>query len=107
MMWAALLRVDGRAAAFSFDLNAGRLKYAIANSFDPAVGKHSPGKLLYYRNLARALEDGVAEVDWGAGDGGYKATIGAVPGPGIRDWLLVTAGAFRAGRSRAGGSLAP
>ena len=51
MMWAAVLRVDGAPAAFSFDLNAGALKYAIANSYDPAFAKHSPGKLLYYRNL--------------------------------------------------------
>ena len=92
MMWAALLRVDGRPAAFSFDINAGALKYAIANSYDPAFAKHSPGKLLYYRNLVRAREDGIACVDWGAGDSEYKATIGAEPGPAIRDWLLLRPG---------------
>jgi CelD/BcsL family acetyltransferase involved in cellulose biosynthesis len=93
MMWAAMLRVDGAPAAFSFDLNAGELKYAIANSYDPAYGKHSPGKLLYYRNLLRAIDDGMTTVDWGAGDGGYKGTIGAVKGPAIRDWLFVRPGA--------------
>jgi CelD/BcsL family acetyltransferase involved in cellulose biosynthesis len=92
MMWAAVLRVDGVPAAFSFDLNAGPLKYAIANSYDPAFGKHSPGKLLYYRNLARALEDGMTTVDWGAGDSGYKSVIGATEGATIRDWLLVRPG---------------
>lgn len=92
MMWAAVLRIDGVPAAFSFDLNAGALKYAIANSYDPAFGKHSPGKLLYYRNLVRALEDGIATVDWGAGDSGYKRVIGAEKGPAIRDWLFVRPG---------------
>ena len=92
MMWAAMLHVDGVPSAFSFDLNAGALKYAIANSYDPAYGKHSPGKLLYYRNLLRAIEDGMTLVDWGAGDGGYKGTIGAVRGPAIRDWLFVRPG---------------
>ena len=92
MMWAAMLHVDGVPSAFSFDLNAGPLKYAIANSYDPAVGKHSPGKLLYYRNLLRAIDDGITDVDWGAGDGGYKGTIGAVKGPAIRDWLFVRPG---------------
>ena len=92
MMWAAVLRVAGAPAAFSFDLNAGALKYAIANSYDPEFAKHSPGKLLYYRNLARALEDGITMVDWGAGDSGYKRVIGAAKGPAIRDWLFVRPG---------------
>jgi CelD/BcsL family acetyltransferase involved in cellulose biosynthesis len=93
MFHAALLRIDGVPAAFSFDLDAGTLKYAIANSYDPAVGKHSPGKLLYYRNLAEALTRGITRVDWGAGDSGYKRVIGAAEGPAIRDWLLLRPGA--------------
>lgn len=92
MMWAAVLRVDGRPAAFSFDLNVGDLKYAVANSYDPQFAKHSPGKLLYYRNLVRARTDGIRRVDWGAGDSGYKRTIGAEEGPMIRDWLFVRPG---------------
>ena len=73
-------------------MNAGGLKYAIANSYDPAFAKHSPGKLLYYRNLVRAIEDGMTTVDWGAGDSGYKRVIGAAAGPAIRDWLFVRPG---------------
>lgn len=113
MLWAAVLTVDGEPMAFSFDLNAGSLKYAIANSYDPRVGKHSPGKLLYYRNLVRALEDGITTVDWGAGDSGYKRVIGADAGPAIRDWLFVRPGLpalaarLLAGRWRASGNRAP
>lgn len=92
MFRAALLRVDGAPAAFSFDLDAGALTYAIANSFDPAFAKHSPGKLLYYRNLVEALARGVKRVDWGAGDSGYKRVIGAQEGPAIRDWMLLRPG---------------
>ncbi|WP_225883408.1 GNAT family N-acetyltransferase [Sphingomonas aliaeris] len=89
MLWAAVLRVGGKAAAFSFDINVPGLKYAIANSFDPAFAKSSPGKLLYHRNLVRARTDGIHRVDWGAGDSGYKQTIGAERGQAIRDWLLI------------------
>ncbi|WP_188444846.1 GNAT family N-acetyltransferase [Sphingomonas psychrolutea] len=92
MLSAALLTVDGQPAAFSFDLDCGATKYAIANSYDPAFAKHSPGKLLYYRNLIRARGHGIRTVDWGAGDSGYKQTIGAVQGPVLRDWLLVRPG---------------
>lgn len=92
MFHAALLRVDGVPAAFSFDLDVGTLKYAIANSYDPAFAKHSPGKLLYYRNLAEALGRGITSVDWGAGDSGYKRVIGAQEGPAVRDWLLLRPG---------------
>lgn len=92
MMRAALLTIDGRPAAFSFDVSVGPLRYAIANSYDPAVARHSPGKLLYYRNLVAAMEAGTTTVDWGAGDSGYKQVIGAERGPAIRDWLLVRPG---------------
>ncbi|MBN8808203.1 MAG: GNAT family N-acetyltransferase [Sphingomonas sp.] len=98
-LWAAVLTIDGEPAAFSFDINCGAVKYAIANSYDPRVAKHSPGKLLYYRNLVRAQDDGIATVDWGAGDSGYKQVIGAEKGPAIRDWLLLRPGmAALAGR---------
>ena len=85
---AALLRVDGRPAAFSFDIDAGPRLYAVANSYDPQYAKHSPGKLLQYRNLVAARDRGATLVDWGAGDSGYKRTLGAVAGPRLRDWLL-------------------
>jgi CelD/BcsL family acetyltransferase involved in cellulose biosynthesis len=92
MLSAAVLRIDGRPMAFSFDLVTGTRCHAIANSYDPAVAKHSPGKLLQYRNLVRARTRGVTLVDWGAGDSGYKQTMGAAKGPAIRDWILVRPG---------------
>jgi CelD/BcsL family acetyltransferase involved in cellulose biosynthesis len=96
MMSAAILYVAGEPAAFSFDLDVGPVKHAIANSYDERFAKHSPGKLLYYRNLVRAMERGIRLVDWGAGDGGYKRTIGAEQGPAIVDLLFVRGGALAA-----------
>lgn len=88
-MRAAMLYIGGEPAAFSFDLDIGDTKYAIANSYDPAFAKHSPGKCLYYRNLIEAAGRGIRFVDWGAGDSGYKTTLGASPGPEIIDCLMV------------------
>ncbi|MBB5714465.1 GNAT family N-acetyltransferase [Sphingomonas aerophila] len=92
MMRAAVLDVDDRVAAFSFNLDAGELRYAIANSYDPSFAKHSPGKLLQYRDMTDGLARGLAAVDWGAGDSGYKQVIGAEQGPALRDWLLLRPG---------------
>jgi len=92
MFRAALLTVDGAPAAFSFDIDTGELLYAIANSYDPRFAKHSPGKLLYWRNLVAALDRGIRRVDWGAGDSGYKQVIGATIDAPIRDWLLLRPG---------------
>lgn len=91
-MSAAMLTIDGRPVAFSFDLDVGATRYAIANSYDPTFAKHSPGRLLQYRNLAHARASGVERVDWGAGDAGYKQAMGAVPGASLRDWLLLRPG---------------
>lgn len=88
----ALLTVDGAPAAFSFDLDAGATRYALANSYLPALAKHSPGKLLHYRNLLAARARGVAQVDWGMGDSGYKQVLGATEGPPLRDRLLLRPG---------------
>jgi hypothetical protein len=92
MFHAALLSVDGAPAAFSFDMDVGATKYAIANSYVAGYAKHSPGKLLYWRNLVDALDRGITLVDWGAGDSGYKKVIGAEAGPPVRDWLLLRPG---------------
>ncbi|WP_298093320.1 GNAT family N-acetyltransferase, partial [uncultured Sphingomonas sp.] len=103
MARAAVLCVDGVPAAFSFDLDAGAWRYAIANSYDPKFARQSPGRLLVYRNLADALARGVRDVDWGVGDSGYKETLGSEPGAAMRDWLLCAPGVpALAGRLMAG-----
>ena len=89
MLHAAILTIGGRPAAFAFDLDVGSLRYAIANSYDQRFAKNSPGRVLAYRSLVGAMDRGIDRVDWGAGDSGYKSTLGAVPGPEIVDCLLV------------------
>ena len=89
MMEAALLSIGGRPAAFIFSIRSGPVLSVIANSYDERFARHSPGRVLAYRALARAMAAGVDEVDWGAGDPGYKSAMGARPGPALVDLLLV------------------
>ena len=107
MMWAAVLRVDGRPAAFSFDMNAGALKYAIANSYDPPFAKHSPGKLLYYRNLVRGDRRRHRRRSTGArATADTSGRSAPTQGPAIRDWLLLRPGIAGACRAVARGAVA-
>lgn len=96
MMSAAVLRIGGRPAAFAFDLECGATRYCIANSYDARFARHSPGRVLAYRSFERLEELGIGLLDWGAGDPGYKQTIGATAGPAIVDLLFARSAAAAA-----------
>ena len=86
---ATILWLDDRPLAFSFDLTSGNRQYAIASSFDAAFGDHRVGKIVTYHQLAAARSAGIAQVDFGTGDSGYKREIGAEPSSEIHDYLFV------------------
>jgi CelD/BcsL family acetyltransferase involved in cellulose biosynthesis len=54
----AFLRLDGRAIAFQFDLEPGLNYYSLKIGYDPAFERFSPGKLLVYTMVARAVAHG-------------------------------------------------
>ena len=56
----AFLRLDGRAIAFQFDLEAGGTYYSLKIGYDPTFDRYSPGKLLAYSIVARAVSTGLA-----------------------------------------------
>jgi CelD/BcsL family acetyltransferase involved in cellulose biosynthesis len=56
----AFLRLDGRAIAFQFDLQADRTYYSLKIGYDPAFDRYSPGKLLAHAMVARAVSTGLA-----------------------------------------------
>jgi CelD/BcsL family acetyltransferase involved in cellulose biosynthesis len=89
MLSAAILFVGERPAAFSFDLNLGSHQYGIAGSYDAAFAPLRVGKLLAWRHLEESAGRGIATIDWGAGDTGYKQEFGCVPGSPIIDCLFV------------------
>lgn len=91
-MSATVLDMGGTPIAFAFDLEAGGLKYWVANGYDPALSRNSPGKSVLYRNFIEGRERGIARVDCGAGDGGYKQEMDAVPGARIVDCMILRTG---------------
>lgn len=95
-MQAAILYVGTVPAAFQFDLACGATRYAIANSYDARFARHSPGRVLCYRNFERLEAEGVRRIDWGAGDPGYKRTMGAKADAEIVDHLFVRSGSAAA-----------
>lgn len=86
---ATLLEADGRAVAFSFDLRAGDTQYAIAGAYVTDLAEYRAGKLVTYRQLDIAAQQGVRRVDLGAGDSGYKREMGGRPGSELVDLLFV------------------
>ncbi|MFM7349284.1 MAG: GNAT family N-acetyltransferase, partial [Erythrobacter sp.] len=84
-----ILRVDGRAAAFTFDCDDGPIRYGIAGSYVAGLASYEIGKLANYRTLADSIADGQQVLDMGAGDSGYKREMGAVEGYRLVDLLFV------------------
>jgi CelD/BcsL family acetyltransferase involved in cellulose biosynthesis len=59
----AFLRLEGRAIAFQFDLEVGGAYYSLKIGYDPAYDRFSPGKLLAYAMVARAVTRGLASYE--------------------------------------------
>ncbi len=89
MLCATILRLDGRAVAFSFDIDDGPVQYGIAGTYVSDFARYEVGKLVNYRTLADAIADGQQVLDLGAGDTGYKRAMGATAGYDLVDLLFV------------------
>ncbi len=89
MIRGSLLHVGDIPAAFTFGLDCGDTRYCIANNFDQQFHKYSPGRVLLYDDFTGAAERGLARVDWGLGDGGYKRQMGAEEASSVSDLLFV------------------
>lgn len=67
------LRYDGKIVAAHMGLQAGPVLHSWTHVFDPAEAKHSPGMVMMYLLAKTAAENGVARIDLGRGDEGYKS----------------------------------
>lgn len=86
---AIILFLDDRPVAFSFDLDDGPVRYAIAGTHVEDLKHCYIGKNLNYRAMDEAMEAGFCTMDLGSGDSGYKRVMGAVPGYDLADLLFV------------------
>lgn len=86
---ATILRIDGRAVGFSFDLEDGPTRHGIAGSYNRALRTCNVGKLVNYRKLEDTIARGFSSLNMGVGDTGYKREMGAVAGDRLIDVLFV------------------
>lgn len=89
LLSATILMLDERPIAFSFDLDDGPVRYAIAGSHAEDLKHCYIGKHVNYRMLKECLASPLSRFDLGAGDSGYKREMGARPGYDLADLLLV------------------
>lgn len=96
MLTASLFYVGDRPIAFSLDMLCGSLQYGIASSYDHGFAAFSPGQIVTVHAIDDGLAQGSRQIDWGAGDSGYKQELGARPGSRIQDILLVRSASLAA-----------
>lgn len=92
LVFCTIMAVGGTPAAFTFGIEVGRVRYQIANNFDDRFKECSPGRIVLTRDFENAAARGIATIDWGAGDAGYKARYGAEPDARLIDLLFVDRG---------------
>ena len=68
----AFLRLDGRAIAFHYNLDAQGVEYHLKGGYDPAFARFSPAKVLHYSLLERAFTADCRRYDFLDGHESYK-----------------------------------
>jgi CelD/BcsL family acetyltransferase involved in cellulose biosynthesis len=66
------LRLDDRALAFDFSIEAGGVHYLLKTGYDPARRESAPGKLLRHEMLRRAFDAGVSSYEFLGTDEPWK-----------------------------------
>jgi CelD/BcsL family acetyltransferase involved in cellulose biosynthesis len=89
MLSATILMLGERPIAFNFFCDDGPIRYGIAGSHVEDLKHCAIGKNTNYRVMDDAMAAGLRLFDTGAGDGGYKREMGAVPGYDLADLLFV------------------
>ncbi|MEO1489501.1 MAG: GNAT family N-acetyltransferase [Pseudomonadota bacterium] len=94
MIRGSLFWIGEDPVAFTFGLDCGASRLLIANNFDMRFKKESPGKVLIYDDFLKAAERGIAWMDLGLGDAGYKSDMGAAEVGTFVDLMFVQSTLF-------------
>jgi hypothetical protein len=78
------LDLDGKPAAFEFQLVGNGVLYQYQSGLDPAALQNQPGKLINVAVLREAINSGFRVFDFLRGDEPYKAHFGAQPRPSVK-----------------------
>ena len=89
MIRGSLFWIGEAPVAFTFGIDCGPARLLIANNFDMNFQKESPGKVLIYDDFLKAAERGIAWMDLGLGDAGYKTDMGAEEVGALVDLMFV------------------
>jgi CelD/BcsL family acetyltransferase involved in cellulose biosynthesis len=68
----SFLRLDGRAIAFHFNVEANDVQYHLKGGYDTDYERFSPGRLLHYLLLERCFDGGLRRYDFLGGEEPYK-----------------------------------
>ncbi|MGW2931605.1 GNAT family N-acetyltransferase [Streptomyces sp. NPDC001156] len=71
----SVLYAEGRPIAAHFGLRTERVLSCWFPAYDPAFGKYSPGLILFLRMAEAAAADGIAYLDLGRGQKGFKDSL--------------------------------
>jgi CelD/BcsL family acetyltransferase involved in cellulose biosynthesis len=66
------VRIDGKPAASHYNFRLGDQEFFYLTGMNPSMAKYSPGNLLHYWMIEKAIEDGVTEYDFLRGAETYK-----------------------------------
>jgi hypothetical protein len=89
---AHILYLNDVPISFSFNIDSHDRRMILANLYIDTAKALSPGWILAHHVIRDAIERGLAMIDWGTGDSGYKGKWGALPADQLVDIMAVPPG---------------
>jgi CelD/BcsL family acetyltransferase involved in cellulose biosynthesis len=89
---AHILYLNDVPISFSFNIDSHDRRMILANLYADTAKGLSPGWILAHHVIRDAIDRGLAMIDWGTGDSGYKGKWGALPADQLVDVMATPPG---------------